>query len=192
MFDGYDAWASIGLVYSHLGHRHGTEVSESAIETLVRNNVPFRLCVAGSGWWQPKFDLSGLAGFITTADMRHLNASQKKRFTSVKRPVVKIESIDSLWSYIDRPIHVSVGNETINVVSRRRGPDRLLHLVNMQLATTHRDFAITLSKQFAGQVRRAELHAPNQKPVALTTRSTDRSIDIRIPILKEWGIVTLH
>ena len=197
LFDGYESWASIGLVYSHLGHRHGAEVSESAVETLVRHNVPFRLCVAGSSWWQPKCDLSGLAGFITTADMRYLNPSQEKRISSVKRPVAKIESIDSLWSRIDRPIDVSIGNATVNVVPRKRAPgsaraDRLLHLVNMQLDTTHKDFTVTLSKQFTGPISRAELHAPNGEPIALTTRSTHRSIEIRIPILKEWGIVTLH
>jgi len=192
LFDGYKTWANIGLIYSHLGHRFGAAVSEDAVQTLVMNNVPFRLCVAGSDWWQPDFNLEGLAGFVTTADMRHLEPPQRQPVRALQQPVVDIASLETLWKQIDRPIKVSIGNAIVNVAPRKRGSNRLLHLVNMELGTTHREFTITLSTEFAGPIVGAEFFAPNQAATALEARPAGRFTEVHVPYLKEWAIVTLR
>ncbi len=192
LLDGYETWANVGLIYSHLGHRHGTQVSGGAVKTLVENNVPFRLCVAGSDWWRPDFDLQGLDAFVTTADMQYVEPQQKRRVRSIKQPVIQLVSLEKLWNQIDRPIDVSAGNANINVVPRKRGSERLLHLVNMGLGTTHTDFTVTLSKEFTGPITAAELHTPERKPAKLSVRSTTRFAEIQIPVLKEWGVITLR
>ncbi len=192
LFDGYEPWPHVGLVYSHLGHRYAAAVSETAVETLVRHNVPFRLCVAGSDWWPKELDLAGLAGYVTTADLRYLAPADRQRITALQAPVVDVAALETLWTKMDRPIDVSLGNGHVNVVPRRRGKDRLLHLVNMDLATTHRDFTVTLSPAFAGSVAGATLHAPGAAPLALEIQPAGRFTRIRVPVLKEWAIVTLR
>ncbi len=192
LFDGYETWASIGLIYSHMGHRHGTAVSEGAVQTMVMNNVPFRLCVAGSDWWRPDFDLEGLTGFVTTADMRYLEPPQRQGVHAIRQLVVDVESLETLWKDVDRPIEVSIGNAIVNVVPRKRGSDRLLHLVNMELGTTHQEFTVTLSNEFAGPIVGAEYFAPDQTATALETRPAGRFTEIRVPALREWAIVTLR
>ena len=78
------------------------------------------------------------------------------------------------------------------MVPRRRGRDRLLHLVNMGLATTEKNFTVSLSKEFAGPIKGATLHAPDHPPLELATRSAGRFTEIRVPVLEEWGVVTLR
>jgi hypothetical protein len=85
-----------------------------------------------------------------------------------------------------------VGNAYTNVVPRKRGSDRLLRLVNMGLGTTHNDFTVTVSTAFAGPVSAVQLYAPERPPVPLETRSKGRFTEIRIPVLEQWGIVTLR
>ena len=191
LFDGYDAWTSVGLIYSHLGHRRWTRPSEEATATLVRSNVPFKICVAGSDWWDPGLDLSGLNALVTTSDYRYLTTSQKATVEASPQPVVDVASLDRLWNHIPRPIQVSVGNAQINVVPRRKADWKLLHLVNMAPGTTHENFTITVSKQFAGVVDTATLYAPGRRMLTLRCRDKDAFTEFSIPKLKEWGIVTL-
>jgi len=192
LLDGCEAWTSIGLVYSHLGHRRWARASEEATATLVRNNVPFRICVAGSDWWDPGLDLSGLDALVKTPDFRYLTASQEATVNAASLPLVDATSLDRLWTHIPRPIQVSVGNAQINVVPRRGEGRRLLHLVNMVPGTTREDFEITLSKQFAGAVGTATLHAPGRQVLTLPCRDDDAFTEISVPYLEEWGIVTLY
>jgi hypothetical protein len=192
LFDGYDAWTSVGLIYSHLGHRSWTRISEEAAAILVRNNVPFRICVAGSDWWDPGLDLSGLDALIKTSDFRYLTESQKATIRKAKRPMVEVASLEQLWNYMDQPIQVSVGNARINIVPRRNGNRRLLHLVNMVPAAVHEDFTVTLSRQFAGAIGTAKLHAPDRETLTLGCSGNGRFIEMSVPYLKEWGIITLR
>jgi len=192
LLDGYDAWTSVGLVYSHLGHRRWTRPSEEATATLVRNNVPFRICVAGSDWWDPGVDLSGLDALVKTSDFRYLTAPQKATLNAAGKPMVDIGSLDRLWDHIDRPIQVSVGNARINVVPRRKEDRRLLHLVNMAPGTAHENFTITLSRQFAGTIDTAMQYAPGCETLTLHCLATERFTEISIPYLREWGIITLQ
>ena len=191
LFDGYDAWTSVGLIYSHLGHRRWVRPSEEATATLVRNNVPFRICVAGSDWWDPGLNLSGLDALVKTSDFRYLTASQKTTLNASGQPMVDIGSLDRLWNHIDRPIQVSVGNAKINVVPHRKQERRLLHLVNMEPGTMHKDFKITLSKRFAGAIDAGTLYSPGRKAVTVPCLDRDGCTEISVPYLKEWGIITL-
>ena len=192
LFDGYGSWCSVGLVYSHLGHRHRAVVSENAVAHLVRNNVPFRLCIAGSDWWEPEFRLSGVEALVKTSDYQYLTAAQESAVRKSGQAVVDISSLDQLWEHLDRPIQVSIGNDRINVVARRNQRKRLLHLVNMQPGTEHRDFKLILSARFVGPVQSANLYAPGRDPIEPFCQSADRFVEIHVPYLKEWGIVTLQ
>jgi len=191
LLDGYDAWTSVGLIYSHLGHRRWVRPCEEATATLVRNNVPFRICVAGSDWWDPGLDLSGLDVLVKTSDFRYLTTSQKATLDAAPQSVVDVASLDRLWNHINRPIQVSVGNARINVVPRWKEDRRLLHLVNMVPGTAHEDFTITLSGQFAGAIGTATLYSPGRQAVTLRSRTRGGFTEISVPYLKEWGIVTL-
>ncbi len=61
----------------------------------------------------------------------------------------------------------------------------------MAPGTTHENFTITLSKQFAGAVDTATPYAPGRQTLTLRCRDKDAFTEIRIPNLKKWGIVTL-
>jgi hypothetical protein len=189
LLDGYEPWVSVGLIYSHLGHRYGAMVSEEAVGQLVRNNVPFRICVAGSDWWDPGFDLSGLSAFVKSRDSQYLSENQQKQLRNMGRPVVEVESLEELWTDIERPIRVSIGDEKLNVVPRRNGRRRALHLVNMIPGGKHGEFTVTLSRQFAGEVVEATLHAPGSPPAKLACTNREGFTSIAVPRLEEWGIV---
>jgi hypothetical protein len=178
LFDGYEPWSCVGLIYSHLGHRHGAAVSEAAVRALVRRNIPFRICVAGSDWWDPGFDLSAVGVFVKTEDFRYLSEGQKRQLSRQGRPVVDVESLSELWTHVDRPIDVSSGDEKINIVPRCNGERRLLHLVNMVPGVEQKGFKVTLSKQLAGVVRSARLYSPGGKPSQLSSESREQFIDI--------------
>ena len=147
--------------------------------------------MAGSDWWDPGLDLSGLDALVTTSDYRYLTTSQKALVDAAPQPVVDVASLERLWNHIPRPIQVSVGNARINVVPRRKVESKLLHLVNMAPGTTQENFTVTLSKQFAGAVDTAMLYAPGRQTLTLRCRDKDAFTEIGIPNLKEWGIVTL-
>lgn len=192
LFDGYDPWPCVGLIYSHLGHRYNQAVTAEAVAVLVRRNVPFKICVAGSDWWNPPFDLSGVQALVKTADFRYLTASQQQAVAAAQLPTVDISSLDSLWRRIPRPIHVSIGDEKVNVVPRRKDEHRLLHLVNMLPGTAHRDFVVTLNRQWAGPVRAATLNAPGRQATTLRCQTTGSHTEIHVPFLQEWAIITLE
>jgi hypothetical protein len=59
LFDGYETWAEIGLVYSHLGHRHGAAVSENAISRACASSFVSGSVMAmkrGPAWPRPTAD----------------------------------------------------------------------------------------------------------------------------------------
>ncbi|MCK4958776.1 MAG: hypothetical protein KAT00_05240, partial [Planctomycetes bacterium] len=193
LYDGYQVWGNVGLVYSHLGHRHDVATIRDAIGTLVAENVPFKIRIAGSDWWDPgPLDVSGLNGLVKTGDYQYLTASQKNTLDSSSK-AVDVSNVAGLWYRMDRPIDVAGGvtNTQVSVVPRKNSAGgKVFHLVNMD-TETHNNFTVTISTEFAGVIDLATLYAPNRTPVALTVSNSAAANTLEIPILEEYGVIMI-
>lgn len=201
LFDGYDSFAKIGLIYSHLGSRYGKEVALSAVDKLTAENIPFEFLFFGDDLYSRDIDrgrLDELDAIILTEDFKYLDPPLQAEIKSRGEKVISIEHIDRLWDLIKRPIDVSVGNDNVTIVARRANDGGLvLHMLGRPLnppkpAPVYKDFNLEVSEAFSGPFESATLHAPNRKPVRLTVYKKAGVNRIRIPRLYEWAIVDLN
>lgn len=83
---------------------------------------------------------------------------------------------------------------TVNVDFDRTTPDAsafdsVSEIVHFAGPTTHKDFTVTISTEFAGVIDSATLCAPNRTRVSLTVSQAGAFNRLEIPIREEWRII---
>ncbi len=205
LFDGYDAIAKVGLVYSNAAFRQNKTATKQACIELARANVPFRLILAGDDWMDERLtaaDIAGLDAIVVTEPLV-LDDEQKAVLDAAGDKVVTWTGLDTLDEVLPRPITVEDGDE-ITVILRAIPDDGqapfACHLVNrkyvgetdsMQKQTNVRlRFAASL---FDGaDIASATLYAPGAEPLQLALTKTADAWEIAVPELDLWGLVKLE
>lgn len=216
LFDGYEALASVGLVYSNLAARRDQEAmlnrrrrspATPLLEVcgeLALLNVPFRFIVAGDDWIEDQLlseDLSQLRA-VVRFEPSHLSAEQEAKLEQVGDRLITWPDKDKLFGLLPHQICFD-GAENVAAVPRHKPTDTqapaICHLINrnyrMEADTfaIQRGFTVTLAKSLYGKTfSAATLYSPGQEPVHLICRATRDATQVTVLELDLWAILKLE
>ena len=217
LFDGYDAAATVALLYSNPAFRRNRRGAMHAAYWLAEHNVPFHVVLAGDDWLDATLTAERLAPYaaIVVAEPTHLDGEQLAALQAAKQKIVAWDSrrkaIDrkKLFALLPRQIAIAGADRIMAVPRTKPGVPPVLHLLNRNYdkkkdtVAPAADLTVTLANSlFAGSTfAKATLHAPPptldpaspgaSDPVALDVKADARSTTLRIPRLGLWAIVTL-
>ena len=226
LFEGYEEYSNIGLLYSQLGRRHGQvngggfigsdDSFYDTFNSLVENNIPFKLVFAGDDWMGDPLTAGELASYdalITHSDDSHLNSTQQALFAAEAaktvawpdnppgNPGATNVAIQSLDGILDRQIDVSIGNDLVAVVTRRNLTNTVspyvFHLLNkdydsaQKAVNSHGSFTIDLSDTlFDVPIQSAMYHRPGLDSIPVNLSQTGNTLTVDVPGLAgAWGII---
>ncbi len=204
LFDGYDAVAHVGLLYSNTAMRRWKQHAKDACIELAQKNVPFRFVVAGDDWLPKQLtpdDLKGLKAVIVT-EPNFLDANQQAVLNAVRDRIVIWPDTKRLFELVPRQLTVE-GASDVTVIPRVKPadtrPPAVCHLLNgsyqpdSDSMKPKRDFTIYISKQlFSGDIKGAMLLAPGKEPVRCRIRPVSDKFAVDIPRLDLWAILRLQ
>ncbi len=205
LLDGYEAVASVAVVYGNGANRRGRGRIEAICTTLASRNVPFTVVVAGDEWL-PGYRLtaSTLSRFkaIVIPKTLELDSTQQKALEAAGKRVVEWPDDAALRLLIGEPVSVE-GASGVWVVPRRnpeRGRPAVVHLLNRNYDADHdamkpqRGFKVSLARWLFGGARftKAILHAPRKQPVELELATDKKATTFVVPELDLWAIVELR
>ena len=204
LFDGYEAVARVGLLYSNAALRRYKRQAMDACAALARMNVPFKLVLAGDDWLDARLEAGGLAGLkaLVYTEPTYLDAAQQAVLDGAKDMAVLWPDEERLLELAPPMIRVE-GASDVTVVPRARPHDPkapfVCHLVNRSysLATdsrvVQRGFVVRLSDDLFGEpIARATLYAPRAEPISLELRRSGDGAEITVPELDLWAILSLE
>jgi len=204
LFDGYDAVARVGLLYSNAALRRHRRGAQQACLELAELNVPFRLLMAGDDWLDERLEPDDLAGLkaIVVTEPAFLDAKQQAVLDAAKDKVVTWPDRDRLFELAPPPLRLE-GAEKVTLVPRARSdrPDGpfICHLVNRNYSldadavAPQKNFSLLVSDELFGRaIRTATLYAPRREPVGLTVGRQGDVARITIPELELWAVVALQ
>jgi len=204
LFDGYDAVAHVGLLYSNAASRRWQQQAADACAELVLMNVPFRLVLAGDDQMDARLeseDLKDLKALVVSEPL-YLDADQQAVLDGAKDVTVEWKEGD--WASDSLPRYVTVeGASNVTAVPRAESGDVsapfVCHLVNRNYVlesdsmAVQRDFAVILSDSlFGAGIAGATLHAPRNAPVTLKAERVDAGTRIIVPELDLWAVLELE
>ncbi len=203
LFDGYDAVAPVGLLYSNGAFRRWHTQAKDACTQLARLNVPFRLVLAEDDLLPNRLradDLKGLSALVV-AQPTDLDAEQQAVLDGAKAIVVAWPDEARLRALAPE-VRVE-GAQNVTVVPRVRTGDAaapfVCHLVNRNyqvegdLVRARKDFTLRLPRAlFGADIGRATLYAPGEAPVELTLKRLADGVEISIPELDLWAVLKLE
>ena len=205
LLDGYEAVASVAVVYGNGANRRGRGRIEAICTTLASRNVPFTVVVAGDEWL-PGYRLtaSTLSRFkaIVIPKTLELDSSQQKALEAAGKRVVEWPDDAALRLLISEPVSLE-GASGVWVVPRRnpeRGRPAVVHLLNRNYDGDHdamkpqRGFKVSLARWLFDGARftKATLHAPRKQPVELELTTDKKATTFVVPELDLWAIVELR
>lgn len=202
LFDGYEPISHVGLVYVHTAYRKNSKVIFDACAALTRENIPFRLVIAGDDWWPRHLDQRELDSLdvVTTSDTKYLDPAQQAVLDTVSDRIIQWSDLTSLFDLLPREITIEASDVTVLPRAKPNDPSAPLicHLVNRNyIASTdsmivQKNFAVTLTDSlFGSPITRATYYEPGESPVALKVKSVSNGILINIPHLEHWGVLQL-
>ncbi|MCE5219177.1 hypothetical protein LLH03_19350 [bacterium] len=204
LFDGFEAVAPVGVVYSNAAFRKGKTAARNVCLELAQRNIPFRVLIAGDDWLDVRLkpeDLVGLRAIIVTPPME-LDAQQQAVLDSAADRIVTWPDEARLQALAPSPITVE-GASNVTVVPRAPAGDdsapMVCHLVNRNYVaetdscTPQTNLTVTLSRWLTGPrpVTAATLLAPNKEPVRLDVAGVGDATRIPVPELGEWAILRI-
>jgi hypothetical protein len=216
LFDGYEAVASVGLVYSNLAARRAQEAMLNrrrrspatplleACGELALLNVPFRFIVAGDDWIEDQLlseDLSQL-GAVVRFEPSHLSAEQEAKLEQVGDRLITWPDKDKLFGLLPHQIRLE-GAENVAAVPRHKSTDAqapaICHLINCNYQmeddtfAIQRDFSVVLAESLYGKTFSvATLYAPGQEPQSLDCQNQGGATQLVIPKLDLWAVLKLE
>ncbi len=204
LFDGYEAAAQVGLVYSNAAFRRNATEARDACATLARANIPFRLLIAGDDWLEPRLsseELDSLRAVVVTEPLE-LDDVQQAALDEAGERVVRWPDMEGLLALVPRQIELR-GAENITVIARVVPGDAeapfVCHLLNRNYdgetdsVERQTDFRLSIARSIFGgaEIAQATLLAPGREPTALALTRTESGVDVTVPSLGLWGIVRL-
>jgi len=205
LFDGYDPVSHVGLLYSYTAYRSGSNVIWDVCAELTRENIPFRLVIAGDDWW-PKYlnetELESLDAIILTPDKSYLDPVQKAVLDAMSDRTVDWPNKTRLFQLFPKEITVEGASNIIVVPRANRNNSSapfILHLLNRNYdastdtITEQRNFNLIIKNTlFGANITKATLYEPCHAPVELKIQPNMDVVKITIPRLGFWGIIKLE
>lgn len=203
LFDGYAPVSHLGLLYVHTAYRNNSKVIFDACAALTRENIPFRLVIAGDDWWPIYLDrkeLESLDVVVTTADAKYLDPAQQVVLDAMSDRVMRWSDMTHLFDRFPREITVDASNV---IVLPRARPDEpsapsICHLINRNYRKEddtmdpQRDFTVTLAKPLFGRTfSTAKMHVPGRESLILACEDTGDATGITVPELDLWAVLEL-
>ncbi|KPK66048.1 MAG: hypothetical protein AMK73_01165 [Planctomycetes bacterium SM23_32] len=203
LFDGYEAVANVGLLYSEEAFRRWQRQAMDACGDLVHLNVPFRLVPAGGAGTDQRLtgeDLVGLKALVVT-EPTLLDEDQQAVLDAAEARVVRWPDEERLRA-LAPPQAVVEGAGGVTVVARVKPGDSsapfVCHLVNRNYLpdsdamAVQRDLTLWLSRELCRRgVAAATLHAPRREPVSLEVAPAPGGFEVTIPELDLWAVLAL-
>jgi len=205
LLDGYEAVASLALVYDNAARRRWQGDIQPVATALAQRNMPFSVVVAGDDWLDYRLDSRRLDQFravIVSKDFgQHGGRCEPIEKCRAEGRLLVWPDDARLERLVGRPVEVE-GSQQVMVVVRAaanaRGP-LAIHLVSRDYDRTQdrmlpqSAFSVRLRQDlFPGRkFTQALLHAPRSQPLRLEVRSDAGHTVIRVPRLDLWAIVEL-
>ncbi|MCY3978194.1 MAG: hypothetical protein OXG23_08845, partial [Chloroflexi bacterium] len=221
LFDGYESFATIALIFSnqsvrqylgdrlsggHLGGQNRsaprTDLAEACF-ALSRANLPFRILVAGDDWLEDRLLEADLSPYraVLRFEPSFLSVEQEAKLQSASERLITWSGAGNLLDRLVRDIQVS-GSENISVQLRHK-PGRadaplIIHLLNSnyELETDQfrpvRDVQVEIAKEaLARSYSRATMYALGTAPCPIDCRVNDERTVVTVPELDMWAIIKL-
>jgi hypothetical protein len=206
LLDRYEAIAPVAVVYDNAARRRGKGNIEPIAIELAEKNVPFTVVVAGGDWLDYRLEADELARFraVVVPEDLAMDPSQRKLIDRVEADgrLVVWPDRERLEKLVPTPVIVE-GSEHVGVVPRaipgEVAAPVVVHLLNRRYDSEkdamvpQKGFTLRLRRDLAGgrTFNKAVLHAPNQEPRAIETRSAADSVTLTVPELDLWAILEL-
>ena len=222
LFDGYESFASIALIFSnqavrqylgdrlsagHLGGQNRsaprTDLAEACF-ALSRANQPFCIIVAGDDWVEDRLLETDLSPYraVLRFEPSFLGVEQEAKLQTAGNRLITWSGKEDLLNRVGRDIHVS-GAENISVQLRHKpglaDAPVIVHLLNCnyELETDQfrpvRDVQVEIAKVALDRsFSRATLYAPAQEPLRVDCRVDDSHTVVTVPELDMWAIIKLE
>lgn len=204
LFDGYEAVAHVGLLYSNPAFRRWQRQATDACAQLALKNVPFRLLLAGDDWMPNRLrseDLRDLQAIVVTEPM-HLDPDQQAVLDAAKDRTVVWPDERRLLELLPPQIRIQ-GAANVIVVPRAKpgdpGAPFVCHLLNRNYVPdtdsmqVQSDFTLTLGRSlFGADIARATLYAPGEEPVECQVTQSPDATEIAIPELDIWSVLKIE
>ncbi len=204
LFDGYDAVARVGLLYSNAAFRRWQRQAADACAELVLMNVPFRLVLAGDDQMDERLEpgeLEDLEALVVTEPL-YLDEAQQAVLDGAKGMTVQWKEGERTSDSLPHCVTVE-GALNVTVVPRAKPGDAgapfVCHLVNRNYVlesdsmAAQRDFAVVLSDSlFGARIAGATLYAPRKEPVSLKVEQVAGGTRIAVPELDLWAVLELE
>ena len=205
-FDGYEAVAQVGVVYSNLAFRRNIHTILDVCLGLMNANIPFGITIAGDEWLTNTLTEKELSKFeaIAVPEPLMLEGEQKNlidtwikdgRAVSWKNekdvlerivPLVSLRSASKVWilprkaKQPDTPVVCHVVNWSYNISKDKMNPQ---HDVEICLS----------SKLFDGKkIRRVTLLTPQSEPISLQSETVSNGVQVTIPELNLWSMLIFY
>ena len=222
LFEGYEAAASVALVFSNqavrrylgerlsAGHLGGQNRSAprtdlfAACQALSAAMIPFRFIVAGDDWVEDRLLEADLSQYraVVRFEPSYLSDAQEAKLAGAGERLLNWSGIEALAQAAGGDIQVS-GAEKLSVLPRCRPGDPasplLCHLLNSDYDLERdsyrpgRDIELRVADAILGRgYRRATLYAPGIEPRALPCRRVDDATAVSIDRLDMWALVKLE
>jgi hypothetical protein len=204
LLDGYEAVASVGLLYSNAAVRRYQWQVREACKALALANVPFRLVLAGDDWMTDRLEADDLAGLKALIYTEPTFLDERQQAVLDAAADVRVLWPDSArLAQLAPPMVEVAGADNVTVVPRAKPGDGrapfVCHLVNRNYvletdsAAPQREFVVRLSDDlFGAPIAGATLYAPGREPVVLAVDRADGAIRLTIPELDLWAVVALE
>ncbi len=207
LLDGYEAAASVAVVYGSEANRKGKGRIEPICIELAQRNVPFDVVIAGDDWLpDQRLSREIVARYeaVIVPDGLVLDSAQQAVLDALGEKVVSWSDRDRLFTQLSSPIQI-VGAENVLAVPRLAEDARrpvVVHLVNRSYAEKEDRFlpkarftvvlAASLLPREVGGYASAVWHTPQGDVSGLAIRREGERLMVTIPQLDEWGILEIQ
>ncbi len=222
LFDGYESFATIALIFSNQsvrqylgdrlsgGHLGGQNRSAprtdlaNACFALSRANLPFRILVAGDDWLEDRLLEADLSPYraVLRFEPSFLSVEQEAKLQTAGERLITWSGAGNLLDRLVRDIQVS-GSENISVQLRHKPGSAdaplIIHLLNSnyELETDQfrpvRDVQVEIAREaLARSYSRATMYAPGTAPCPIDCRVNDERTVVTVPELDMWAIIKLE
>lgn len=210
LFDGYEAVADVGVLYSHGAFRCSREPLESLCRELVERHVSFAMVLAGDDWLKSRLELRDLQSYPLTIVCQPdgLDEVQAEAVIQARKAGAICDwkpgdDLDLSLERLGEPAVAREGESRFWLFPRRKvGEDGVRLAVHIVIANydaekdrfeSQREVAISVrSDLLGGSVgERARFFRPGADPVELAVEEVAGRLRVVLPELDLWGILLL-
>ncbi|MBF0196852.1 MAG: beta-galactosidase [Planctomycetes bacterium] len=206
LFDGYESYAQVGLLYSSMGIRRGHRDIYDACEELLDANIPFELIVAGDDWITETLNLSDIRknDVLLVAGPHELYDEQKDVIESAfdHNIAVEYKGAKTVEKQI-KPVCALANAKEIwllpRIKTKNTSSSLAIHLYNKSLnlenyeAIVKKDVQVSIRKDTfkIGNANKVLFHSPGQPSINVKVIDAGDYLTFEVPELQLWGILDI-